>query len=57
MPTRWDQVDEESDIKLFNLVEGETEENRLNQKTEAESIAQRDFKSIELVDPLTNQPI
>ena len=57
MPTTWDQVDIESDIKYFNLVEGEAEENRLNQKTEAEQIAQRDFKSIELVDPLTGQPI
>ena len=57
MPTTWDQVDLESDKKFFNLVEGEAEENRLNQKNEAEQIAQRDFKSIELVDPLTSQPI
>lgn len=57
MPTTWDQVDLTSDRKYFNLVEGEAEENRLNQKNEAEQIAQRDFKSIELVDPLTNAPI
>ena len=30
MPTTWDQVDLESDIKYFNLVEGEAEENRIN---------------------------
>ena len=36
MPTTWDQVDLESDKKFFNLVEGEAEENRINQKTEAE---------------------
>ena len=57
MATTWDQVDLESDKKFFNLVEGEAEENRLNQKTEAEQIAAKDFKSIELVDPLSNQPI
>ena len=57
MPTTWEQIDCESDMKYFNLVEGEAEENRLNQKNEAAQIAQHDFKSIELVDPLTNQPI
>lgn len=54
MPSAWDQVDIDSDAKFFNLVEGEAEENRLNQKAEAEHIAQHDFNSIELIDPLTN---
>ena len=36
MPTTWDQVDLESDMQFFDLVEGEAEENRLNQKNEAE---------------------
>jgi len=57
MPSSWEQVDLDSDQKYFNLVEGDAEENRLNQKTEAEQIAQRDFKSIELIDPLTDKPI
>ena len=57
MPATWDQVDLESDRKYFNLVEGEAEENRLNQKNEAQQIAQQDLDSIELVDPLTNLPI
>ena len=39
MPSSWEQVDLDSDQKYFNLVEGDAEENRLNQKTEAEQIA------------------
>ena len=57
MPKTWDEVDLESDKKFFNLVEGEAEENRLNQKNEAEQIARSDPKSIELVDPLSGAPI
>ena len=55
--SRWDAVDAESDKKFFNLVEGAAEENRLNQRTEAELIAHRDWKNVELVDPLTKLPI
>ena len=57
LPSRWDAVDTESDKKFFNLVEGAAEENRLNQRTEAELIAHRDWKNVELVDPLTKLPI
>ena len=38
-------------------MEGAAEENRLNQKTEAESIAHKNWKNVELIDPLTNMPI
>ena len=57
MPKTWDEVDLESDKKFFNLVEVAAEENRLNQRTEAELIAHRDWKNVELVDPLTKLPI
>jgi len=39
------------------MVEGAAEENRLIQKTEAESIALRDFRNVHLTDPLTGDPI
>ena len=57
MPAKWEDVDLESDFKLFSLVEGAAEESRLNQKSEAELIANEDYNSINLVDPLSKRQI
>ena len=47
----------EEDRKFFDMVEGDAEEIRIQQKNTAEAIATLDFTNIVINDPLTGEAV